>query len=90
VSVKSIEELRKLPITQVISISGHHSEKLKTLKNYIVELKDMKFNPKMEFIKAVDLKEKTKLLIINKHASTIESFNEKRKFLSACLIKQTR
>jgi hypothetical protein len=77
VDAKSIEELQKLPLTKVIIISAHHSEKLKTIKNHFPELKEMKFNPKLEFIEAVDLKDRTKLLIINKHASTVESLMKK-------------
>jgi len=78
VTAKSIEELQKLPITKVIIISGDHTGKLKTIKNHFPELKDMKFNPKLEFIKTVDLEDRTKLLIISRHASSVESLMKKK------------
>jgi len=76
-SQKSIEELQKLPLTKVIIISRSHSEKLKSLKNHFAELMGLKFNSKLEFIKAVGLKNGTQLLIINKHASSVEDLMKK-------------
>ena len=76
VTVKGLQEIKQQPLTKVIIIANHHKEKLNLIKNNFSELKGIKLNPKQEFIKTIDLKDRTKLIIINKHTSTVETLME--------------
>lgn len=73
VSAKGIEEIQQQPLTKIIIVSDNHKEKLQLIKENFEELKNYKFNVAKEFIKVVDLQNRTKLIVINKHTSTIES-----------------
>lgn len=77
VTLNGLEELEKQPITKVVIISDHHREKLKLTKNSFSELKDYRFNADKEFIKVIDLTDRTKLIIINKHSSSVETLMSK-------------
>lgn len=76
VNLSSLEEMKRQPITKIIIISGQHEKKLNLAKNSFIELKDIKFDPRKEFIKVAELNDRTKLIIINKHSSTVEALME--------------
>lgn len=73
----ALERMKKTPITKIIIVSSDHQNKLRLIKNTFDELKKWKFSLQKEFVYSTDLKDKTKLIIINQHKSTIdEIFNE--------------
>jgi len=73
----ALERMKNTPITKIIIVSSDHQHKLELIKNTFDELKNWKFNLKQEFTYPIDLKDKTKLIIINQHKSTIdEMFND--------------
>ena len=72
VTLSGLEDLTKQPVTKVVIISDHHREKLQLIKNNFSELGDVRLKPAQEFIKVIELKDRTKLIIINRHASTVE------------------
>jgi hypothetical protein len=71
-SATDVEKAKNTPITKVFVISENHQQKLDLLKNSFEEISSIKFKPKKEFITVVNLKDRTKLFIINRHASTVE------------------
>jgi len=73
VTLKGLQDIKQQPLTKVIILSKLHKEKLNLVKNNFSELKDIKFHPNKEFVKVIDLMDRTKLIIINKHTSTIEA-----------------
>jgi len=77
VTLNGIEELKKQPITKVIIISDRHREKLRLIKNNFIELRDVPFKSDQEFIKVIELKDRTKMIIINKHTSSVETLMSK-------------
>jgi hypothetical protein len=76
ITESSLEKMKNTPITKVIIVSTNTAYKLKLIKDNFIELKSWKYNPKKEFVHIVELKDKTKLIIINKKQSTIESIFE--------------
>lgn len=72
VTQTALERMKNTPITKIIFVSSNHQHKLELIKNTFDELKDWKFNSKIEFTYPIDLKDKTKLIIINQHKSTID------------------
>jgi len=76
VSLNGLEEIKKQPLTKIIIIADQHKEKLGLIKNNFKEVKDIKFDPKKEFVEVADLADKTKLIIINKHTSSVEVLME--------------
>jgi hypothetical protein len=77
VSTDGLKQLQQQPLTKVVIIAEQHEQKLRLTKDNFSELKDVKFNPRLEFIKVVNLKDRTKLIIINKHSSTVEDLMKK-------------
>jgi len=73
VTLKGLQDIKQQPLTKVIILSKLHKKKLNLVKNNFSELKDIKFHPNKEFVKVIDLMDRTKLIIINKHTSTIEA-----------------
>lgn len=79
----ALERMKTTPITKIIIVSSDHQNKLELIKNTFEELKNWKFNSKQEFAYPIDLKDKTKLIIINQQKSTIdklfsENFKDKK------------
>lgn len=79
----ALERMKNTPITKVIVVSSDHHNKLELIRNTFDELKNWKFNSKLEFTYPIDLKDKTKLIIINQYKSTMdeifnENFNDKK------------
>src|SRR5690606_27185854 len=66
----ALERMKKTPITKIIIVSSDHQNKLRLIKNTFDELKKWKFSLQKEFVYSTDLKDKTKLIIINQHKST--------------------
>ena len=78
-----IEEKKQLPITKVVIVSNNHDKKLSLVKESLEEIKMFKFDSEKEFVKVFELRDRTKLILINKHNSTIETlmnveFNERK------------
>lgn len=78
VSATEIEKSIAMPITKVVVVSQDHEQKLNLLKNNFELLKNIKLNPKAEFIEIFNLPDNTKLFIINRHKSTVEELMNKR------------
>lgn len=79
----ALERMKNTPITKIIIVSSDHQNKLELIKNTFEELQNWKFKSKQEFTYSIDLKDKTKLIIINQQKSTIdklfsENFTEKK------------
>lgn len=77
ISSGEIEKLKEQKLTKVIVISKNNKENLQMLKDNFLELKNIKFNDKKEFIEAIDLADKTKMIIINRTKSTTEELIKK-------------
>ncbi|WP_443947090.1 hypothetical protein ACJVDH_08270 [Pedobacter sp. AW1-32] len=75
-SLNGLEEIKKQPLTKIIIIADDHKKKLNMIKDSFKELKDIKMDPKKEFIQVFDLMDNTKLFIINRYASSVESMME--------------
>ncbi len=73
VDIISINKMKKMPVTKIVIITKNNKEKLKLLKSVFSELKNLKFKAKKEFIKIVNLKDKTKMIIVN---STTQNTNQ--------------
>lgn len=71
ITATEIEKVKALPITKVIIISENNRQALNLLEFNFEELKAKKLNYKKEFIEIVNLKDHTKLFIINRHTSTV-------------------
>lgn len=83
ITLSGIEEMKQQPLTKVVIISNNHKKKLNLIKGNFDSLKEYKFNAKKEFIKVFELKDRTKLILINKYNSAIEAlmnleFNERK------------
>jgi len=73
IALSGIEEMKQQPLTKVVIISNNHKEKLNLIRDHFESFKKYKFKSKKEFIKVFELKDRTKLILINKHNSTIET-----------------
>lgn len=67
----ALGKMRETPITKVIVISSDHKNRLQLVKSTFPELKKWKYSARQEFVYMVQLKDKTKLLVVNKHQSTL-------------------
>lgn len=72
ISQSSLERMKETPVTKVVIISSNNKNKLNIVKATFPELKNWKYKAQKEFVYTVNLKEKTKLIIINKHATSLE------------------
>lgn len=68
----ALERMKYTPITKVIIVSSDNQHKLELIKKTFEELKDWKFNSEEEFVYPIDLKDKTKLILINQRESDID------------------
>ncbi|MDR2206845.1 MAG: hypothetical protein LBE36_11905 [Flavobacteriaceae bacterium] len=71
-SQSNLEKLKEARLTKVIIISSDHKDKLSRVKSIFPELKNLKYNARKEFVYTADLQDKTKLIIINKHSTSLE------------------
>lgn len=78
ISLSEIEKAKDNPLTKCFVISIDHKQKLGLLKNSFTELKEGKMNYKKEFIEVVTLRDRTKLIIINRHQSSVEDLMKKK------------
>lgn len=72
VSEASIERLKHNLLTKMIIVSDNNEAKLKLVKQAFPELKDWKYKAKQEFIYAVQLQDKTQLIVVNAITSGLE------------------
>lgn len=72
ISKSSIEKMQKTPLTKVLIISRDHAEKLSLIKNSFFELESWNFDSKKDFCHKVLLNDKSQLIILNKHKSSVE------------------
>lgn len=83
ITSSEIEEKKDLLMTKVVVISSKHKDKLTLIRDNFDELKGVKFDRKKEFVNVFELKDRTKLILISKHGSTLEKlmnseFNERK------------
>ena len=72
-----LERMKETPYTKVIVISSDHNNTLNLIKTIFPELKEWKYKVKNEFVYTTDLQDKTKLIIVNKHSSTLDELFDK-------------
>lgn len=77
VTASEIEKAKELPFTKVFVVSENNKETLQLLRKTFEEIKGRKMNDKNEFIEVFNLKDRTKLFIINRHKSTVEELMNK-------------
>ena len=77
VNQNSLERMKETPYTKVIVISSDHKNTLNLIKTIFPELKEWKYKVKKEFVYTKDLQDKTKLIIVNKHSSTLDEVFDK-------------
>jgi hypothetical protein len=77
VNQNSLERMKETPYTKVIVISSDHNNTLNLIKTIFPELKEWKYKVKNEFVYTTDLQDKTKLIIVNKHSSTLDELFDK-------------
>lgn len=68
----SLEQMKETPITKVIIVSSDNKNKLSLVKATFPELKNWKYKVQKEFAYTVNLKDKTKLIIVNRHTTTLD------------------
>ncbi|REJ81979.1 MAG: hypothetical protein DWQ44_13780 [Bacteroidetes bacterium] len=68
----ALERMKETPMTKVIIISSENKSKLKLVRSTFPELYKWKYKAQKEFIYTVNLQDKTKLIIINKHSTTLD------------------
>jgi hypothetical protein len=76
VNLCNIEHMAEQPITKIVIVSNNNSNKLHMIKTSFKELLAWRYNPTQEFVYSVLLQDKTKLIIINKHGSSLEKMFE--------------
>jgi len=72
ISQSGLERMKETPVTKVIIISSDNKTKLNLVKTTFPKLKNWKYKAEKEFTYVVNLQDKTKLIIINKHATTLD------------------
>jgi hypothetical protein len=77
VNQSSLERMKETPYTKVIVISSDHKNSLNLIKTIFPELIKWKYKVKNEFVFTTDLQDKTKLIIVNKHSSTLDELFDK-------------
>ncbi len=77
VNQSGLELMKETPLTKVIIISSDNKKKLGMVKAIFPELKNWKYQAQQEFIYTADLQDKTRLIIVNKNASTLDTLFEK-------------
>ncbi len=77
ISQSGLELMKETPITKVIITSSDNKRKLNLVKATFPELKNWKYNAQQEFVYSTNLQDKTKLIIVNKHSTTIDELLEK-------------
>ncbi len=65
ISLYTLEEIKKNPVTKLIVVSKNNREKLEMIKNSFAELKDWTPESNSDFIHSIFLPDKTYLIIIN-------------------------
>lgn len=64
-SLSGLEQMKERPVTKVILVTKENSKKLRLVKSTFSELKNWGYNPEKEFVYTQNLKDRTKLIIIN-------------------------
>ena len=77
ISQSSIEQAKETPITKVLIISSDYKSKLNLIKTIFPELKDWKYKAQQEFVYTTILQDKTRLIIVNRHATTLDELLKK-------------
>ncbi len=77
INQSSLEQMKETPTTKVIIISSDNKNKLAMVKATFPELKNWKYKVSKEFVYNIDLQDKTKLIIVNKHSTTLDELLEK-------------
>lgn len=77
VDKNSIKELKEMPISKVLIISGDNKNKLNSIKNTFPELKNTRFKSKKEFAFTIFLDDKTQLYIFNRQTSSLSDLFQK-------------
>ncbi len=72
ITQSGIEQMKETPITKVIIISCANKYKLKIIKAIFPELKNWKYKAEQEFVYTTNLQDKTKLIIVNRHTTTLD------------------
>lgn len=72
VSQSGLERMKETPITKVIIVSADNKSKLNLVKQTFPELKNWKYKEHKEFAYTLNLKDKTKLIIVNRHTTTLD------------------
>lgn len=72
INESNLENLKQIPLTKVIIVSGSHSKKLNLIKNTFPELKRWSYNAKNEFIYKKLLNDKTYIIIVNNTKGNFE------------------
>lgn len=68
----SLELMKETPITKVIIVSSNNKSNLNLIKLTFPELKNWKYKAQNEFAYSINLKDKTKLIIVNRYTTTID------------------
>lgn len=68
----ALERMKATPITKIVVVSDQHALQLKRIKSIFEELNTWEFNAQEEFVQVFDLKDKTRLFIINRHQSALK------------------
>jgi hypothetical protein len=77
ITVAELEKAKQMPITKVVIVSKNHREMLEMLTLQFDELQGAKLGPEAEFIHVATLKDRTRLILINRHTSTVEQLMTK-------------
>lgn len=72
ITQSALVRMKETPMTKVIIVSSDNKSKLNLIKLTFPELKNWKFKSQNEFVYTVNLQDKTKLIIINKHTTTLD------------------
>lgn len=83
ISLSNLEQMKETPITKLIIVSSDNKNKLNLVKTTFPELKNWKYNAQNEFTYTVNLEDKAKLIIINRHKTSLDklfddNFKERR------------
>lgn len=77
ISSLSLDRLKMSPVTKIIVVSKENSAKLALIKSNFEVLKNWKYNPNKEFLDFFTMRDGTKLLIINRITSSLETVYNK-------------
>lgn len=72
INQSSLEQMKETPITKLVIISSDNKNKLNLVKAMFPELKNWKYKRGKEFVYTVNLQDKTKLIIVNKHTTSLD------------------